>query len=120
MTHLTGKERAEYVQQMFTRIAHRYDLMNRLMTAGQDVEWRKAVIRQARLKPNFRLLDLGAGTGDLALGSLCVIDTKARASPATGDKYSCCRLHTRNDASWEQKREPALVCGRRAEPPFWG
>ena len=70
MTHLTGKERAEYVQQMFTRIAHRYDLMNRLMTAGQDVEWRKAVIRQARLKPNFRLLDLGAGTGDLAREAL--------------------------------------------------
>jgi demethylmenaquinone methyltransferase / 2-methoxy-6-polyprenyl-1,4-benzoquinol methylase len=70
MTHLTGKERGEYVQRMFTRIAHRYDLMNRLMTAGQDVEWRKAVILQARLKPNFRLLDLGAGTGDLAREAL--------------------------------------------------
>jgi demethylmenaquinone methyltransferase / 2-methoxy-6-polyprenyl-1,4-benzoquinol methylase len=66
MTHLTGKERGEYVQQMFTRIAHRYDLMNRLITAGQDIEWRKAVIRQARLEPNSRLLDLGSGTGDLA------------------------------------------------------
>jgi demethylmenaquinone methyltransferase/2-methoxy-6-polyprenyl-1,4-benzoquinol methylase len=70
MTHLTGKERSEYVQQMFTRIAHRYDLMNRLMTAGQDVEWRKQVIHQARLKPNSRLLDLGAGTGDLAREAL--------------------------------------------------
>lgn len=70
MTHLTGKERGEYVQQMFTRIAHRYDLMNRLMTAGQDVEWRKAVILQARLKANSRLLDLGAGTGDLAREAL--------------------------------------------------
>jgi demethylmenaquinone methyltransferase/2-methoxy-6-polyprenyl-1,4-benzoquinol methylase len=70
MTHLTGKERGEYVQQMFTRIAHRYDLMNRLMTAGQDVEWRKQVISQAGLKPNSRLLDLGAGTGDLAREAL--------------------------------------------------
>ena len=52
MTHLTGKERGEYVQDMFTRIAHRYDLMNRLMTAGQDVRWREQVIQQARLKPN--------------------------------------------------------------------
>jgi len=66
MTHLTGKERGEYVQDMFTRIAHRYDLMNRLMTAGQDVRWRKQVIQQAKLKSNARLLDLGAGTGDLA------------------------------------------------------
>ena len=47
---LTGKERGEYVQDMFTRIAHRYDLMNRLMTAGQDVEWREAVIQQATLE----------------------------------------------------------------------
>ena len=70
MTHLTGKERGEYVQDMFTRIARHYDLMNRIMTAGQDVEWRKAVIRQAHLKPNDRLLDLGAGTGDLAREAL--------------------------------------------------
>ena len=66
MTHLTGKERGEYVQDMFTRIAHRYDFMNRLMTAGQDVRWREQVIHQARLEPEARLLDLGAGTGDLA------------------------------------------------------
>lgn len=70
MTHLTGKERGEYVQQMFTRIAHRYDLMNRLITAGQDVEWRKQVIQQAKLRPNSQLLDLGAGTGDLAREAL--------------------------------------------------
>ena len=70
MTHLTGKERGEYVQDMFTRIAHRYDLMNRLMTAGQDVRWRQQVIQQAGLKPNSRLLDLGAGTGDLAREAL--------------------------------------------------
>lgn len=70
MTHLTGKERGEYVQDMFTRIAHRYDLMNRLMTAGQDVRWRKQVIELAKLMSNSRLLDLGAGTGDLAREAL--------------------------------------------------
>jgi demethylmenaquinone methyltransferase/2-methoxy-6-polyprenyl-1,4-benzoquinol methylase len=40
--------------------------MNRLMTAGQDVRWREQVIQRAGLKSNARLLDLGAGTGDLA------------------------------------------------------
>lgn len=70
MTHLTGNERGRYVQQMFGRIAPRYDLMNRLMTAGQDIFWRREVIRRAALAPRGRLLDLGAGTGDLAAEAL--------------------------------------------------
>jgi len=70
MTQLTGNERAKYVQGMFTRIAKRYDLMNRLMTGGQDVRWRKRVIELARLDNNASLLDLGTGTGDLAREAL--------------------------------------------------
>jgi demethylmenaquinone methyltransferase/2-methoxy-6-polyprenyl-1,4-benzoquinol methylase len=70
MTNLKGKERAQYVQNMFTRIARRYDLMNRLMTGGQDVRWRKEVIRLAQMKPSASLLDLGAGTGDLGREAL--------------------------------------------------
>ncbi len=65
MSNLRGDERARYVQQMFSRIAGRYDLMNRIMTAGQDLRWRKEVIRRADLPRQGRLLDLGAGTGDL-------------------------------------------------------
>lgn len=70
MTHLTGSERGRYVQEMFTRIAPRYDLMNRLMTFGQDIAWRREVIRRAALSSGGRLLDLGAGTGDLAAEAL--------------------------------------------------
>jgi demethylmenaquinone methyltransferase / 2-methoxy-6-polyprenyl-1,4-benzoquinol methylase len=66
LANLTGTERARYVQSMFTQIARRYDLMNRVMTAGQDVSWRRIAIRRAGLPPAGRLLDLGAGTGDLA------------------------------------------------------
>lgn len=77
MTQLTGEERAAYVQRMFTRIAARYDLMNRLMTGGQDIRWRKLVIELARLDENASLLDLGTGTGDLAREALSVFP-KAR------------------------------------------
>jgi demethylmenaquinone methyltransferase / 2-methoxy-6-polyprenyl-1,4-benzoquinol methylase len=66
LANLKGAARERYVQAMFTQIAHRYDLMNRLMTVGQDVGWRKEVINLAQLPPRGRLLDLGAGTGDLA------------------------------------------------------
>ncbi len=70
MTQLQGRERARYVQSMFTRIAGRYDLMNRLMTGFQDIRWRRMVIRLARPAPGERLLDLGTGTGDLAREAL--------------------------------------------------
>lgn len=54
------------LQAMFTSIARRYDLMNWLMTGGQDTRWRWEVIRRTNLPPGGRILDLGAGTGDLA------------------------------------------------------
>jgi demethylmenaquinone methyltransferase/2-methoxy-6-polyprenyl-1,4-benzoquinol methylase len=44
--------------------------MNRLMTGGQDVRWRKLVVQLARLRPHASLLDLGTGTGDLAREAL--------------------------------------------------
>lgn len=81
MTQLTGQERAQYVQSMFTKIAHRYDLMNRLMTGGQDIRWRRDVIRRARLTPNASLLDLGTGTGDLAREALTQ-EPKAKVTAA--------------------------------------
>ena len=61
---------ARYVQDVFERIAPHYDLMNRLMTGGQDRAWRREVIRRARLFTGASLLDLGAGTGDLGREAL--------------------------------------------------
>jgi demethylmenaquinone methyltransferase/2-methoxy-6-polyprenyl-1,4-benzoquinol methylase len=81
MTQLTGQERATYVQNMFSRIAKRYDLMNRLMTGFQDARWRKQVIRLARLADGASLLDLGTGTGDLARSALTAFP-RARVTAA--------------------------------------
>ena len=67
---MNPESKSEYVRDVFTRIAPRYDLMNRLMTAGQDIAWRREVIQRAGLSAGSRLLDLGAGTGDLAREAL--------------------------------------------------
>jgi demethylmenaquinone methyltransferase/2-methoxy-6-polyprenyl-1,4-benzoquinol methylase len=67
-------ERTTYMRDMFTRIARHYDLMNRLMTFGRDVAWRRQVVREALAgDPQPRggwLLDVATGTGDIALETL--------------------------------------------------
>ncbi len=55
------------VRDMFGRIAGHYDLMNRLMTAGLDGPWRRRTVRAAALPEGARVLDVGTGTGDLAI-----------------------------------------------------
>ena len=52
---------------MFDGIAHRYDLLNRILSFGQDVSWRRRAIRLASSGTVSAALDVGAGTGDLAL-----------------------------------------------------
>ena len=66
MAQLEGREKSAYVQDMFGRIAENYNLMNRLMTAGQDQRWRRFVIKQANIPANGKVLDLATGTGDIA------------------------------------------------------
>lgn len=72
---LDSEQKAHYVNQMFGRIARRYDLMNRLMTAGRDQTWRRQAARMACIPRQGRVLDLATGTGDLALALLDVAPT---------------------------------------------
>lgn len=57
----------EQVADMFNSIAHRYDFLNRFLSAGIDVRWRKNAIRELRELPADHILDVATGTGDMAL-----------------------------------------------------
>ena len=70
MKEVNFREHNLRVQDIFTGIAPRYDVMNWVMTGGQDAAWRREVIRRAELPPGGKLLDIGAGTGDLAFEAL--------------------------------------------------
>jgi len=61
-------DRGRAVQGMFASIAPRYDLLNRLLSAGQDQRWRRALVRSVpTCNAGERVLDLCTGTGDVAL-----------------------------------------------------
>jgi demethylmenaquinone methyltransferase/2-methoxy-6-polyprenyl-1,4-benzoquinol methylase len=61
----TGAAKATAVREMFDRIAPRYDLVNRVMTLGVDLRWRRRAVRALALSPGALVLDVATGTGDL-------------------------------------------------------
>jgi demethylmenaquinone methyltransferase/2-methoxy-6-polyprenyl-1,4-benzoquinol methylase len=63
----SGRLQAEEVRAMFDRIAGVYDLLNTVMTAGIHHRWRERAADIAGIGPGDRVLDVAAGTGDLAL-----------------------------------------------------
>ena len=71
-----GDEKVRAVDDMFDAIAPRYDLLNRILTFGLDIRWRRRTIGSLGLpaggpgpeRPSEVVLDLACGTGDLCRG----------------------------------------------------
>ena len=62
-----GTAKTEQVRQMFDSIAPAYDFMNRAMTLGIDIWWRKLAVKRLRRLQPARILDVATGTGDFAI-----------------------------------------------------
>ena len=60
------EEKAKRVEQVFERVADRYDLMNDLMSFGLHRLWKAFTVSLARIHPGERVLDVASGSGDLA------------------------------------------------------
>ena len=95
--------RAEIVRQMFAAVAPRYDLVNRVLSLGIDQGWRRAAARWTGVGQGGRVLDVCAGTGDLA----CAL--AARGARVCGSDFTPEMLQLA-----QRKRVPA-----RATAPFW-
>jgi demethylmenaquinone methyltransferase/2-methoxy-6-polyprenyl-1,4-benzoquinol methylase len=75
---LAGSDQAkkQQVAEMFNRIAFRYDFLNRFLSGGLDVYWRKRAIRELGLPVPGNILDVATGTGDLAIRAARLFPTQ--------------------------------------------
>jgi len=60
-----GEEKGREVRRLFDSISPRYDLVNRVMTFGMDLGWRRRAVASLRLPGRSLVVDLACGTGDI-------------------------------------------------------
>ncbi|MRR58445.1 MAG: bifunctional demethylmenaquinone methyltransferase/2-methoxy-6-polyprenyl-1,4-benzoquinol methylase UbiE [Deltaproteobacteria bacterium] len=71
-------KKGKNIREMFSSIAPRYDLLNRLLSLGTDVRWRRAAVSRIRCRNGGQVLDIATGTGDMALAAAAVTDASIR------------------------------------------
>ena len=63
------------VEKMFNNISKEYDILNRVISFGIDVSWRKKIVKILKFKNPSTILDVATGTGDLAIA---MVETNAQ------------------------------------------
>jgi len=65
--YASGESKRVQITQAFDAIADRYDRLNRVLSFGIDILWRRRALRLLRADPPARVLDIATGTADFAL-----------------------------------------------------
>jgi len=118
MPEPAGKSaRGRPLQRMFTEVPSRYDLINTVVTWGLDRRWRKKAASECLKDKPGKVLDLGCGTGDLAI-NVCRLG-KGKVS-VVGIDYSLPMLQIarKKAAPSENCREISFIHGDVASLPF--
>ncbi len=72
----TNKGKKEQVTEMFDNVSKEYDFLNRVLTFGLDINWRKKVVKIVAENKAKNILDIATGTGDLAINLAKIKDAK--------------------------------------------
>lgn len=111
------RSKEEYVHDLFSSIAHRYDLLNTILSFNRDKYWRRFAAAQTDLKPGGRGLDVCCGTGMLTL------ELARLAGPQGGvvGVDFCAKMLERareNIGKTPYARQVVLVYGNAVDLPF--
>jgi len=106
-----GEQRASRVNELFTRIAPRYDLINDLQSFGLHRVWKRRLIDLAQPKPNERALDLCCGTGDLTFA------LARRGARAVGLDFTARMLEVAIERKHNQTH-PDMATGNQSSASF--
>ncbi|MCJ7604625.1 MAG: ubiquinone/menaquinone biosynthesis methyltransferase [Dehalococcoidales bacterium] len=100
---------------MFTAVPPRYDLVNHIITLGMDTRWRKLAARTCLENNPQRVLDLGCGTGDLAL---TIARFSGHNTGVTGLDYSPPMLERARRKASASGLSVEFIHGDAAQTPF--
>lgn len=106
--------RADKVNALFSRIAHRYDLINDLQSFGLHRSWKRRVVGMAKARMGQRALDVCCGTGDLAFSL-----SKAGAQ-TVGLDFTEAMLQVALRRAEQQAGRPIFLRGDAQALPFPG
>ena len=111
----SGLGKKEQVAQMFNTISGKYDGLNRVISFGIDVKWRKKVLKLVTNTNPENVLDIATGTGDLA-----ILMTKTGAKEIVGLDISEGMLEVGRKKIAERKldNKKKMVLGDSENIPF--
>ncbi len=107
-----GEQRAAKVNDLFARIARRYDLLNDLQSFGLHRAWKRRVVDLARATAGTRALDLCCGTGDLSFA------LAQRGAEVTGLDFSREMLEVAAERNQKATSRPAFIQGDAQQISF--
>ncbi len=108
-------EFSRQIQKMFGAVAPRYDFLNCLLSAGRDRYWRKVAVRRLSLQPGDRVLDLAAGTADVALE---ITKRPISQIQVAACDFSLPMLRLGQKKIKQKRSSISLICGDGLRLPF--
>ena len=122
MTKAGLDKRPSDVSAMFDQIAERYDLLNDVLSLGQDRLWRRFVAATVAARPGERVLDLAAGTGTSSrtfttAGAYCVACDFSLGMLQVGARKAASRRRPGRAPRAASRPGPPTVLARGGDPP---